>query len=117
MNGLAVNGNGSDAHAREVAAVLEGLRASAEGLSAEEAALRLSSYGPNELPREKNPPAILLFFKQFNNSLFYILFAAALVSLLVGHAFDALAIGIIVAVNGLIGFFQEQKAEQSLKKL
>ncbi len=109
--------NASAYHALAVEDALAALGTRAEGLSDEEAAARLEAVGPNELPRDKEPSRVLLFFKQFKSALIYILLAAGAVSLASGHAFDAAAIGIIVAVNASIGFMQERKAERALARL
>src|SRR5690625_1834764 len=46
-----------------------------------------------------------------------VLLAATLIAGLLGEYIDAIAIIVIVLVNGFIGFCQEQKAENSLEKL
>src|SRR5690625_7961650 len=46
-----------------------------------------------------------------------VLLAATLIAGMLGEYIDALAIMVIVLLNGCIGFFQEQKAEKSLEKL
>src|SRR5690625_3638575 len=46
-----------------------------------------------------------------------VLLGATLIAGLLGEFVDAIAIMTIVIINGLIGFFQEQKAEKSLEKL
>jgi len=96
---------------------LDALGSGADGLSAQEAAARLAEHGPNELPREKEPSRFLLFLKQFGGTLNYVLFAAALVSWLTGHVFDAGAIVFVVFVNGVIGYVQERKAETAIARL
>ena len=55
--------------------------------------------------------------KQFQDFMVLILLAATLIAGLLGEYIDALAIMVIVLLNGFIGFFQEQKAEKSLEKL
>ncbi len=106
-----------DWHAQTAEAALEALGSGAEGLSDAEAETRLRTHGPNELPTEPPVSRLLLFLKQFHSALIYILLAAALISLLSGHPFDALAILIIVLANGTIGFAQERKAEAALARL
>src|SRR5699024_6480638 len=59
----------------------------------------------------------LVFLKQFQDFLVMILLAATLIAGLLGEYIDALAIMLIVLLNGVIGFVQENKAEKSLEKL
>jgi len=107
-----------DFHAQEAEAVLKILQTDPEqGLSVVEAAERLAKYGRNELLKEKKPSVVWLFFKQFHNGLTYILLAAALLSLYVGHANDAVAILIVVLFNTIFSFVQERRAESAIAKL
>lgn len=98
-------------------AALVALGSTPQGLTDAEAARRLAERGPNALPGEAPVSRIALFFKQFRSALIYILLLAAGVSLAAGHPFDAAAIAAIVAVNGVIGYAQERKAEAALAKL
>src|SRR5574338_303425 len=106
-----------DAHVKELSEVFAGMKATADGLTAEEAKARLADHGPNELPREKNPSRLLQFLKQFNNPLTYVLGAATAISVFTGHVFDAAAISIELVINAIFGFLQERKAEQALSRL
>ncbi len=96
---------------------LELLGAQPEGLSAQENALRLAKYGPNELQGKKKKPAWLLFAAQFKDFMILILILAAIVSGLVGDLADTLIILIIVFLNAVVGFIQEYRAEQALEAL
>ena len=104
-------------HALTPEETLSALGTGEEGLSEAEAASRLADQGPNELPREKEVSRFLLFLKQFRGALNYVLFAAAALSWITGHAFDAGAILFVVFVNGVIGFAQERKAENAIARL
>ena len=104
-------------HALSVDAAIAALGTDLQGLSDAEADARLATHGPNELPTEPPVSRLLLFLKQFHSALIYILLAAAAISLLSGHPFDAAAILVIVLANGVIGFGQERKAEAALAKL
>ena len=53
-------------------------------------------------------------FAQFHNVLIYVLLAAGVVTLLLGHVVDASVIVAVVAINAVIGFLQEGKAERAL---
>lgn len=90
------------------------------GLSQQEADIRLTQFGPNTLPEPRVPSLIATFLHQFRSPLIYILLAATFVSLALGDVRDALFIGIVLAVNGIIGCMQEHsagKAALALRKL
>tara|TARA_R110000824_G_scaffold124565_2_gene283171 strand:- start:1653 stop:4379 length:2727 start_codon:yes stop_codon:yes gene_type:complete len=83
------------------------------GLSDQEAADRLRRYGPNDLPRPRPPGLLTLYLRQFINPLIYLLAAAAIVSVAIGEASDALFIFAVLQVNALIGTYQEYRAQKS----
>lgn len=58
-----------------------------------------------------------MFFAQFKDFMVLVLLAATLISGFLGEYVDAVAIIAIVFVNGILGFFQERRAEQSLQAL
>ncbi|MFD2760507.1 calcium-translocating P-type ATPase, SERCA-type [Lentibacillus juripiscarius] len=87
------------------------------GLAGKQADERLKQYGPNRLESEKSVSKWLIFLKQFQDFMVLILLAATLIAGLLGEYVDAIAIMVIVLVNGFLGYFQEQKAEKSLTKL
>ncbi len=89
----------------------------AAGLSEEEAARRLSTHGRNELPEAPPPSPWHILATQFTSLIVWVLIGAALVSGLLGEWIDAGAILAIVLLNGLLGFLQEYRAEQSLAAL
>ncbi|MCC9020715.1 calcium-translocating P-type ATPase, SERCA-type [Bacillus nakamurai] len=88
-----------------------------QGLTEKEVKKRLEKHGPNELQEGKRPSAIVLFFVQFKDFMVIVLLAATLISGFLGEYVDAIAIMAIVFVNGVLGFFQERRAEKSLKAL
>lgn len=88
-----------------------------KGLSVGQVNERREQYGLNQIENEKQVSRWLLFLKQFQDFMVLVLLAATLIAGLLGEYIDAVAILIIVFVNGFIGFFQEQKAEKSLEKL
>jgi Ca2+-transporting ATPase len=87
------------------------------GLSSEEAGQILRDVGPNGLTRESAKPAWRLLLAQFNNPVIWLLLAACVVSAALGEIVDAIAIGAIVVLNGLVGFFQEYRAEKAVLAL
>jgi len=104
-------------YAMSASSVLLHLQTSANGLSDFDASGRLSSFGKNRLPQAKKLSSILLFLRQFNNPLIYIVMIAAGASFFIGHVMDAVFIMIVVLLNAVVGFIQENKAEKSLEKL
>ena len=63
--------------------VYKKLNTSEKGLTSEWAEKRLQSFGPNELPRPEVDSWWAIFFRQFKNSLIYILLVAAAIVFLV----------------------------------
>ncbi len=96
--------------------VLKLLSSSKNGLSLEEVLKRQEIFGKNVIKEEKIN-FIKIFFRQFSNILIYVLFAAALISLLAGKWIDFGVISIMILINSFMGFWQEVKAEVSLKEL
>ncbi|WP_217585660.1 calcium-translocating P-type ATPase, SERCA-type [Lentibacillus saliphilus] len=87
------------------------------GLSQKQSDRRLEQAGPNMLISKKQTSRLLLFLKQFQDFMVLVLLAATLIAGLLGEFIDAIAIMVIVLINGFMGYFQEQKAEKSLEKL
>jgi len=101
-------------HARTWQDVARILETDAEtGLPGDEAAARLERYGANDLPRPRPPGLPILYLRQFVNPLIYLLAAAAVVSVAIGEASDALFIFAVLQVNALIGTYQEYRAQKS----
>jgi Ca2+-transporting ATPase len=92
------------------------LSTSPYGLTKDEARRRLEVYGKNVLEEEETSKLVILL-RQFKNVLVYVLLAASVITLLIGEWKDFLVINFIVLVNSLIGFWQELKAETSLRAL
>ena len=90
---------------------------SSTGLDSREAAERLRKWGANELIERgrKNPWQII--WEQLTELMVLILIIAALVSLALGEWIDALVILIIVVLNTLLGFSQENRAEKAIAAL
>ena len=57
------------------------------------------------------------FFAQFNNVLIYILLVSALITASMQHWTDTSVIAMVIIINALIGFIQEQKAETALSAI
>jgi magnesium-transporting ATPase (P-type) len=104
-------------HAEPIHDVLNALRVSELGLSDVEASARLRKHGPNLLPEEGATPLWEIALRQFYSPLIYILVVAAIVSAVIGDVKDAVFIGVVLALNAIIGAYQEWQAEQSSQAL
>lgn len=87
------------------------------GLSTEEAKEKQREYGANKLPDKESYPWFKIIFEQVKSPLVYILFIAAIISFFVGEPIDVIVILAAVVINTVVGFWQEYKADQTLKKL
>ena len=87
------------------------------GLEDAEASSRRKQFGPNELREAPLQPLWRRFLEQFKDLVVWILIAAAVVAGLLGDVTDTFAILAIVLLNGLIGFFQQERAEQAIAAL
>lgn len=96
---------------------LRSLNSHRYGLSDDEAKARLEQYGHNELKAKNKTLPIVVFLKQLLSPLIYILFAAAIISILTQHYIDALVILGILLANAAIGFIQETRAERAMEAL
>jgi len=106
------------AHALSAAEVVRFLGSSEDlGLTAAEARVRLSRHGHNELREAPPVPLWRKFVRQFQNLVIWILLVGAFISGVLGEWPDTIAIAVIVVLNAVIGFVQEERAERSLAGL
>jgi Ca2+-transporting ATPase len=92
------------------------------GLDSQTVADRQHTYGPNELEELGGRPPWRILLDQFTNIMLLMLIAVAVVSgvLSLGNQEfpkDAIAIFAIVILNGVLGYFQESRAEKALAAL
>ncbi len=104
-------------HRLDSAAVLDVLGVTRSGLDAHIAGERLVEHGPNELIDKGSINPWRLVWQQVSAVMVLILIGAALLSLLLGKYLEAGAIGAIVVLFTLLGFFQEYRAEQAIAAL
>jgi Ca2+-transporting ATPase len=95
-----------------------------DGLTTPEAEERLARHGPNALPRSERTPLWRRFVDQFRSPLIYILLFALVFDVGTwvwdgGHGppVEALAIGVILLLNAVLGTLQEYRSEQALAQL
>jgi len=104
-------------HALDLPAVYTELSASPQGLTSDEAARRLTLYGPNELQATTRISPWTILLNQFKNILIIILLIATGLSILLGHGIESIAIIVIVLFAVLLGFIQEYRAERAIEAL
>ena len=104
-------------HTKTVPDILGIIYSRERGLTKEEAAERFQEYGFNKLPEGKVDGLLLIFFRQFQSPLIYILFAAAGIVFVMGSVVDSLIIFTVLLFNAIVGTFQEGKAQNTLLAL
>ncbi|MFO1314936.1 MAG: cation-translocating P-type ATPase [Burkholderiales bacterium] len=104
-------------HTRTAADIVAALAATPAGLTAAEAARRLTLYGRNELTAAPRVSPWSVLAEQFRNVLVVILLVATALSAFLGHAVEAVAIAVIVTLAILLGFVQEFRAERAMEAL
>ena len=88
-----------------------------QGLSANEAAVRLGQVGENRLAGGHKTNIAAMFFSQFKDFMILILAVATVISVLMGQGAEAITIIIIVLLNATLGFVQEFRTEKTLEAL
>lgn len=91
--------------------------APAGGLSSDEAARRLASHGPNEIPAEPRISMWRRVLRQLRDPLILVLLVAAGLTIATGDFSDAIVILFVVTVNTTVGVVQEVRAEQAVMAL
>jgi P-type Ca2+ transporter type 2C len=106
------------AHAVELGQAAAALDSDVEtGLQPSQVSAQRSRYGMNELAQAPPIPAWRRFLGQFKDLVIWILIVAAVIAGAMGEVTDTVAILAIVLLNGIIGFVQEERAEQALAAL
>src|SRR5688572_566247 len=99
-----------DAHAHPGSSVLAELRTPATGLTAAEAAQRLDRFGPNQMKVSAPVGVGALLVAQLRSMVVWLLALAGVIALVLGDLADAIAIGAVLLINTLVGFFTELRA-------
>jgi P-type Ca2+ transporter type 2C len=87
------------------------------GLTQTEADSRTKQFGANIYAAQKKKPVWLILLLQFKSPIVYLLFFAILVTIYFKNYTEAIAIGVVIIANALIGFFMELQARSSMKAL
>lgn len=105
-------------HTQKIQELTQQLKTNPEkGLSENEALSRLKQYGPNQLEQKPGKSLLRMFAEQLNNALIYVLFAAVIVTVMLQEYIDAVIILVVIAVNAVLGVYQEKKAGKALESL
>ncbi|MBW7882103.1 MAG: cation-transporting P-type ATPase [Caldilineaceae bacterium] len=104
-------------HELPVESVYAALGTSPAGLSLEEAALRLRHYGPNRLAEGKGQPLYLKLLANFTHLMALLLWLGGLIAIAAGLPELAVAVWLVILINGLFSFWQEYKAERASEAL
>lgn len=96
--------------------ILTELNTHLDGLDIADVQNRYKQFGPNALSEEERSKAAI-FFNQFASPIVLILVAAAVISAFMEHTKDAIIISLILIINAVLGFYQELKAETSIRSL
>ena len=104
-------------HAADAAEVADRLGTGDRGLSVAEVAARRDRFGPNQLEDEAPPSVLRVLLHQFASPLIFILLVAAVVTSLLDEWIDTWVIAGVLVLNAAIGFFQERRAEESVRAL
>lgn len=87
------------------------------GLTRIHAEEKLKKYGRNEIQAGTHISVVRIFIRQFASVLVGLLVLAAVLSFFIGDRLDALLISLIIALNAVLGFVQEFKAEKAIEAL
>ena len=104
-------------YTRPLEAIYDEFDTTPDGLSTATADERREKVGLNEITGDHGRGPLRIFLAQFSSALIWVLLVAAVLSFAIGHIVDAVLIGIILFLNGVFGFVQEYRAEQSLEAL
>ena len=97
--------------------VLSSFHTSENGLESSEVARRLTQYGYNKLPESKPDGVLIIFLRQFQSPLIYILLVASALVFYMGETVDASIILAVLLFNAIVGTVQEGKAQNTLLAL
>lgn len=97
--------------------VLKDLAVDQDGLSQDEAGLRLEKHGKNELKEKESDPTWKIFLESFKDPMVIILIIAAVIQIVTGSLMESLIIFLVLILNAILGTVQTKKAESSINSL
>ncbi|MBU6445215.1 MAG: cation-translocating P-type ATPase [Alphaproteobacteria bacterium] len=87
------------------------------GLSSEEAAARLATYGRNELPSHEHRSLLRIAFEIVRQPMFALLLGGGVIYLLLGEPIDAVVLLVFASLSVSISIVQETRSERVLEAL
>lgn len=102
---------------QEIEEILKELKTSRSGLTDDEAAKRLETYGKNILTEEKKSSLLIKFLRQLINPMIIVLIVAAVISGILKEVIEMAVILGVVLLNAIMSTIQEGKAEQAIARL
>ncbi|MGZ7044185.1 MAG: plasma-membrane proton-efflux P-type ATPase, partial [Methanobacterium sp.] len=116
MQTINIATSAEEAREIESSKLLEKLSSQSTGLSPTEAKKRLQKYGFNEITEEKTSP-VRKFFNFFWGPIPWMIEIALIISILIQHWQEFAVILILLLINGVVGFYQEYKADNAIDLL
>lgn len=107
----------SNWHSKSIEEVFTALSTSLAGLDHKAVQERQKKYGLNLIHARGGRSMCAVFFSQFKSIIIIVLFAAAAISFVAGEHTDSYVILVILLLNAFLGFYQEYKAEEAVRKL
>ena len=105
-------------HVQSVENILASLETNVHnGLTHHEAHKRNNDFGLNVYEAQVQKSVWLILLQQFKSPIVYLLVFAILVSAYFQHFIEAIAIGVVILVNAIIGFLMEMQARRSMNAL
>ena len=104
-------------HTKPILETLLDLDTNERGLTSAEVATRFEKFGANKLPESKVDGLAIIFLRQFQSPLIYILIGASAIVFFIGETVDGSIILAVLLFNAIIGTVQEGKAQNTLLAL
>jgi Ca2+-transporting ATPase len=104
-------------HAMRPDSILETLGSRQNGLTPDEVVKQRNTYGANVLLKTAGDSPWLMFWRQINNPIGWLLIGAGSLALILHKTTDAIVVFGALVVNAIIGFFQEYRAGKAIEAL
>ncbi|OPY25319.1 MAG: Copper-exporting P-type ATPase B [Methanocella sp. PtaU1.Bin125] len=105
-----------EAEKRSIADLMQLFSTTDAGLTDAEADHRLQAFGPNEITEKKVNP-LIKFLSNFWGPIQWMIEAAAVISLIIGHLEDFAIIVVLLFINVIVKYAQESKAGNAIELL